>query len=303
MNQQIPTEKLQEFGKLEFLARQVVEGFITGLHKSPFHGFSVEFSEHRLYNTGESVKNIDWKLYSRTDKLFVKRFEEETNLRCQLVVDASSSMYFPENGDNKIRFSALSAAAIMQMLKNQRDAVGLSVFSDKLELHHAPKSSTAHHKLLIHELEQQMVKPKAPRGTSAVAYLNQFADMIHRRSLVIIFSDMFDAGTDASELFQALQHLRYNKHEVILFHVVDQKQEVMLDFDNRPHIFIDMETGERLKLNPFQVQEEYRKQLDAWKKELKMRCGQYKIDFVEADINLGFQQVLMPFLLRRKGMM
>ena len=156
MSFNIDIQKLQQYSKLELIAKQVVEGFITGLHKSPFHGFSVEFAEHRLYNTGESTRHIDWKLYGRTDKLFVKRYEEETNLRCQLIIDASSSMYFPEieyNSDkfNKIKFSVYAAAALMNLLKKQRDAVGLSIFSDKLTLHTSTKSSLVHHKILTHE--------------------------------------------------------------------------------------------------------------------------------------------------------
>ncbi len=303
-------QTLQHFTHLELLAKQVVEGFITGLHKSPFHGFSVEFAEHRLYNTGESTRHIDWKLFGRTDKYFVKRFEEETNLRCQIIIDNSSSMYFPlpdgKNAkQNKITFSAYCAAAIIALMKTQRDAVGLSVFSEKVESHTPAKSSTLHHKLLYHQLDE-LIQPfdvKVHKKTSAVTALHEIAEAIHKRSLVIIFSDMMDSQSNSEEVFSALQHLKHNKHEVILFHVVDKQKELNFEFDNRPYRFVDMETGEEVKLHPNQIKENYLKQMSEYKTELMLKCGQFKIDFVEADINLGFEQVLMPYLLKRTRMM
>lgn len=281
-----------------------MEGFITGLHKSPFHGFSVEFAEHRLYNTGESTRHIDWKLYGRTDKLFVKRYEEETNLRCQLVIDNSSSMYFPVDSQkkNKISFSVYCAAVLIQLLKLQRDAVGITTFSEKIELHTQTKSSPVHHKMLFNELEKLLQKhsPDEHKNTFAIDALHQVAEAIHKRSLVILFSDMMDSRDKHDELFSALQHLRHNKHEVILFHVVDKSKELEFNFENRPHQFIDMETGEEIKVNPNDVKETYVKTMDTYKKELMMRCAQFRIDFVEADINLGFEQVLTPYLLKRE---
>jgi uncharacterized protein (DUF58 family) len=305
----INQQQTQAFSHLELLAHQVVEGFITGLHKSPFHGFSVEFAEHRLYNKGEPTKHIDWKLYGRTDKLFVKRYEEETNLRCQLVLDDSSSMYFPmvagkEGPANKITFSIHCAAALMLLLKKQRDAVGLSIFSDRVEVNTGTKSSSLHHKLLFNELEKRLdpISPDIQRKTMAVEALHEIAESIHKRSLVIIFSDMFDARTNPEDLFSALQHLRHNKHEVILFHVTDKSKELDFEFENRPYRFVDMETGEELKLNPSEVKDNYVKAIQDFKAELKLRCGQYRIDFVEADINQGFEQVLLPYLLKRTRM-
>lgn len=308
MEYSIDKNRLQQFGSLEFIARQVVEGFITGLHKSPFHGFSVEFAEHRLYNSGESTKHIDWKLFGRTDKLFVKRYEEETNLRCQIIIDMSSSMYFPvkesptiDNPD-KITFSIYAAAAIIGMLKKQRDAVGLSLFTDKVELHTNARSTTAHQKFLYSKLEE-LLKPignDVHRKTFAASSLHEISDNIHKRSLVIIFSDMFDSVAQAEEVFSSLQHLRHNKHEVILFHVVDHAREVEFEFDNRPYKFIDLESGRELKVNPAEVREQYVTQLRSLKSELKLRCGQYRIDYVEADINKGFRQILLPYLLKRE---
>jgi uncharacterized protein (DUF58 family) len=301
---------LQKFTHLELIAKQVVEGFITGLHKSPFHGFSVEFAEHRLYNKGESTKHIDWKLYGRTDKLFIKRYEEETNVRCQIIIDSSSSMYFPvpegkNPKDNKITFSVYCAAALIELLKGQRDAVGLSTFSEFVELHTNAKSSSLHHKMLFHELEKmiQVRDLNEHKKTSAVRALHEISEAIHKRSLVIIFSDMMDSHADSEELFSALQHLKHNKHEVILFHVTDKQKEQEFDFENRPYRFIDMETGEEVKLQPNEIKETYLKEMADYKKELLLKCGQYRIDFVEADINLGFDQVLMPYLVKRTKML
>lgn len=306
----INSQAVQQFSHLELIAKQVVEGFITGLHKSPFHGFSVEFAEHRLYNTGESTKHIDWKLYGRSDKLFVKRFEEETNLRCQLIIDDSSSMYFPAVDEkigklNKITFSAYCAAALIELLKRQRDAVGLSIFSEKIELHTLARSNSMHHKMLFAELEK-LIQPQdkdTHKRTSAIEALHQIAEAIHKRSLVIIFSDMMDSKANADDLFAALQHLKHNKHEVILFHVVDNKKELEFDFDNRPYRFIDMETGEEVKLHPNEIKEDYINSMKEFKKALLLKCGQYKIDFIEADIESGFEQVLHPYLLKRIKLM
>ncbi len=299
---------VRDLGNLELLAKQVVEGFIIGLHKSPFHGFSVEFAEHRLYNQGESTKNLDWKVYARTDKLFVKRFEEETNLRCQIVVDASSSMYFPEltknskDYTNKLRFSALSAAALMYLLRKQRDAFGLSIFDDEVQNHTRCKSSTSHYRLMLTYLEKLINSPERNKTTSAADALHQIADSIHKRSMVMIFSDMFDKSEDPDLLFSALQHLKHNKHEVILFHVTDKSKEIDFEFENRPYIFIDMETGEKVKLQSNQVKDHYVEHMKTYIENLKVKCLQYKIDFVEADIHKGFRPILQAYLVKRSKM-
>lgn len=298
---------IQQYTKLELIAKQVVEGFITGLHKSPFHGFSVEFAEHRLYNSGESTRHVDWKLYGRTDKLFLKRYEEETNLRCQLVIDASSSMYFPEidyNSDkfNKLKFSIYAAAAIMNLLKKQRDAVGLSIFSDKLDVHTPSKSSTVHHKFLYHELEKLINLPNVNTSTFAIKSLHTIAESVHKRSLVIIFSDMMENTGSHDELFSALQHLKHNKHEVILFHTIDKDKEVDFNFENRPYQFIDLESGEEVKLHPNEIKESYIEQIRTQTNQLKLKCLQYGIEFVEVDINEGFHHVLLAYLIKRKKM-
>lgn len=303
--------RIQPLSQLEFFARQVVEGFITGLHKSPFHGFSVEFAEHRLYNDGESVKHIDWKLYGRTDRLYVKRYEEETNLRCQVVIDQSASMFFPViprpsiTQPTKLLFSVYAAAVLMQLFKRQRDAVGLSAFDADITVNTQARSGAVHLQQLYAHLEAMLgaQEPRRNMVTSAARSLHLIAESVHRRSLVVIFSDMFETEGDPTGLFQALQHLKHNKHEVILFHVTSKAQEMDFSFENRPHRFIDLESGQEVKLNPSEVREMYKQRTTDYLNEVKLRCNQYRIDFVEADINQGFDQVMLPWLLKRARMM
>jgi uncharacterized protein (DUF58 family) len=311
MSQVLESQDIRALGSnLELLAQQVVEGFIVGLHRSPFHGFSVEFAEHRLYNTGESTRNIDWKVYGRTDKLFTKKFEEETNLRCRIVLDASSTMYYPwdeKNPEklkykNKFCFAAQSAAVLMNALRKQRDAFGLTLFDDDIRLNTQVKSSTAHYRLLLSHLAQRIENPQLNHPTNLASSLHQVADAIHRRSLVVIFTDVMEHPGQAEDIFAALQHLRHAKHEVILFHVTDKSKELDFEFENRPYIFVDMENGEQVKLQPNQVKEFYTKQVAAFTDQLKMRCLQYKIDFVEADMNKGFHQILQTWMVKRAKM-
>ena len=306
MKNLLDIQQFQQFDNLELVAHQVVEGFITGLHRSPFHGFSVEFAEHRQYNQGESTKHIDWKLFARSDRLYVKQYEEETNLRCQLVIDTSSSMLFPYNTGkkkllNKLSFSAYSAAALIYLMRKQRDAVGLTLFSDHIEFHSENRISTVHSELLYGKLAGllNMGKDELHKTTNTIEALHQIAEQVHKRSLIIIFSDMMGDGRD-DELFSALQHLRYNKHEVILFHVTDHKQEREFEFSNRPYRFVDLETGQHLRFSPQELKEKYREAVQKYFEDLKTKCGQYQIDLAEVDINQDFSQVLMNFLLKRK---
>lgn len=291
------------FGNLELLASQVVEGFITGLHKSPFHGFSVEFAEHRQYNSGDNVKNIDWKLFAKTDKLYSKRFEEETNLRCQFVIDVSSSMYFPEPKSNKLTFSIQAAASLMYLLKKQRDAFGLSLFTDEVLLNSPAKSTTVHQKFLFAKLEALLEKPKVNAQTNISEALHQVADLIHKRSLVIIFSDLLNTQSSpeqTDQFFDALQHLKFNKHEIVVFNVVDQAKEVDFNFENRPYQFIDMETGSTIKVHTNQVKENYQIAINAYRQQIALKCAQYKVDLINADIAAGFYPVLQAYLIKRQ---
>lgn len=311
MSQILETQDIRALGSnLELLAQQVVEGFIVGMHRSPFHGFSVEFAEHRLYNTGDSTRNIDWKVYARTDKVFVKRYEEETNLRCHLVVDASSTMYYPWDEkqpekykyENKFCFAARSAAVIMNAMRRQRDAFGLTLFDDEVRFSSGAKSSTVHYRLLLSQLIDRIENPVLNKSTDLAASLHQIAESIHRRSLVVIFTDVMENKEKAEEIFAALQHLRYAKHEVILFHVTDKKKELDFEFENRPYLFVDMESGEEVRLQPNQVKEFYTKQVSAFTEQLRMKCLQFKIDFVEADINRGFVPILQTWMTKRAKM-
>lgn len=299
-------EQFHQFDNLGLIAHEVVEGFITGLHRSPFHGFSVEFAEHRLYNQGESTKHIDWKLFARTDKLFVKQYEEETNLRCQLVIDTSSSMLFPYSTgkkrlQNKLAFSVYTAAALIYLLRKQRDAVGLTLFSDKIEFQTTPRISSVNAEIMYSKLSA-LLQPEnfeLRKKTNATEVLHQIAENIHKRSLVIIFSDMID-NHQTDKLFSALQHLRYNKHEVILFHVTDHSLEREFNFNNRPHKFVDLENGQVVKFNPWEIKKNYISTVNSYFNELNVRCGQYQIDLAEADMNKDFQEVLLSYLVKRK---
>jgi uncharacterized protein (DUF58 family) len=294
--------RIREYGNLEFLAKQLVEGFITGLHKSPFHGFSVEFAEHRLYNTGETTRHIDWKVYAKTDKLFVKRYEEETNLRCHLLLDTSSSMYYPEPNYGKITFSIMAAASLSHLLQRQKDAVSLCTFSDQIEVQTQVKSTPSHvHKIMI-ELDNLLQKPRPLKKTSVAEVIHLIAQKIQKRSLVVIFSDMFDNIEHSEQLFSALQHLRHNLHEVLLFHVTDRRTEEEFAFEDRPYEFIDLESGEKVKVQPHQVRDHYKQYVKQFYQDLKLKCGQYKIDFIEADIAQGFDPLLTAYLVKRSKM-
>lgn len=298
-------QEIRHLANLELLAKQVVEGFITGLHQSPFHGFSVEFAEHRLYNNGESVKNIDWKLLARTDKLFVKQFEEETNLRSYLLLDTSSSMNFPDGDGNKLQFSIYAIASLMYLFKKQRDAFGLCLFSDKLDWISPAKSTGAHLFYLYAQLEKAYNNPKRNVPTDISAVLHQVAGQIHQRSMVIIFSDMLENNADPEKLqslFAAIQHLRYNKHEVIVFNVSSKKHEIDFNFDNRPHHFIDVESGEEVRLHPGRVRYAYQEALNQYRHQIELKCAQYQVDIVDTFIEDDYQKVLRSYLIKRNKM-
>lgn len=306
MDLQLELNKAGGFKNLDLLAKQVVEGFIAGMHKSPFHGFSAEFAEHKSYNQGESTKHIDWKLFAKTDRLYTKRYDEETNLRCHLILDASASMYYPETvfGGiahlNKIGFSALACAALMQILKKQRDAVGLSIYSDAYDYYAPEKGSERHHQMLLNQLSNAIVKPSSCKATDTYTYLHQIAEKIHRRSLIFLFTDMFQTTTNELKLFEALRHLKHNKHEVVLFHVIDKQKELDFEFDNRPRKFVDVETGEQIDLYPENIKETYEAVVTEYFSSLKLRCAQYRIKYVEADINAGFNPILTTYMIERQ---
>jgi len=295
-------EKVKDLGNIDFLARQLVEGFITGLHKSPYHGFSVEFAEHRLYNTGESTRHIDWKVYAKTDRLYTKRYEEETNLRCQIVLDNSSSMHYPQKSKGKIKFSILSIAALAYLLQKQRDAVGLTSFSEEIEVSTQMKSTSTHLNKLLITLQEIFDRESVNQKTNVASILHEIAEKNHKRSLIVIFSDLMDNEKELDDIFKALQHLKHNKHEVLIFHVTDYKTEHEFDFDDRPYEFIDLESGEKLKLQPHEVKSHYQGEIKKYYRDLKMRCGQLKIDFIEANIDGDFNDMLNSYLIKRSKM-
>jgi len=306
MDLQKELNKTGGFKNLEFLAKQVVEGFIAGMHKSPFHGFSAEFAEHKIYNQGESTKHIDWKLYAKTDRLYTKRYDEETNLRCHIILDNSSSMHYPETAGttlgnlNKVAFSALASASLMHIFKKQRDAVGLSIYSDKYDFYSPEKGSERHHQMLLHKLSEAVIFKTDTKTTETYQYLHQIAEKIHRRSLIFVFTDMFQTSEDDEKLFEALRHLKHNKHEVVLFHVFDKEKELSFNFDNRPKRFIDIETGDYINLYADNIKNSYEKAVNKYFTDLKLKCGQYRIKYVEANINAGFDSVLTTYMIERQ---
>ena len=299
-------EKISSFQHLELLANQVVEGFISGMHKSPFHGFSAEFAEHKVYNVGESTKHIDWKLFAKTDRLYTKKYEEETNLRCHIIIDNSSSMHYPKLKEgqnffeNKIGFSVLAAAVLMNLLKKQRDAVGLSVFSNTYEYYAPEKGSDRHHRMILNTLEGLLVNTDNQKSTDTITFLHQIAEKIHRRSMIILFTDMFQAEKE-EELFNALQHLKHNKHKVVLFHVVDAKTELNFDFDNAPRKFIDLETGEEIAVFADNVKQEYESEVEKYFKKLALTCSQNRIKYVPVSVDESFEKILLTYLVEKQN--
>ena len=302
-------EKISSFQHLELLANQVVEGFISGMHKSPFHGFSAEFAEHKVYNVGESTKHIDWKLFAKTDRLYTKRFEEETNLRCHIIIDNSSSMHYPKLKatqnffENKIGFSVLASAVLMNLLKKQRDAVGLSLFSNKYEYYAPEKGSDRHHRMILNTLQDLLVSPPIKKSTDPVTFLHQIAEKIHRRSMIILFTDMFQSNSDSSReeaLFNALQHLKHNKHKVVLFHVIDAVTELNFDFDNAPRKFIDVESGEEVAVFADNVKQEYKKEVEDYFKRLALTCSQNRIKYIPVSVDESFEKIIMTYLVEKQ---
>jgi uncharacterized protein (DUF58 family) len=306
MNIESQQEKISSFQHLELLANQVVEGFISGMHKSPFHGFSAEFAEHKVYNSGESTKHMDWKLFAKTDRLYTKRYEEETNLRCHLIIDNSSSMHYPKLKkeqpfyESKIGFSVLASAVLMNLLKKQRDAVGLSVFSNGYEYYAPEKGSDRHHRMLLNTLENLLENTTATKSTDTITFLHQIAEKMHRRSLIVLFTDMFQSEKEET-LFNALQHLKHNKHKVVLFHVVDNKTELNFDFDNAPRKFIDLETGDEVNIFADTIKEAYNKQAEDYFKKISQICAQNKIKYVPVNVGANFEKILTTYLIEKQS--
>ncbi len=296
-------EDIAIFKHLDLLAKRQVEGFITGLHKSPFHGFSVEFAEHRIYNPGESTRHIDWKVFAKTDRLYTKRYEEETNLRCYVLVDASGSMFYPQDTNLKIRFSAFATACLFQLFQKQRDAFALATFSDEIHFQSALKSTNSHFNQLVSVLQDTIVKPLTTHNNTSVSKaIHTISEQIGRRAMVILFSDMFEQE-NAEDLFLALRHLKHQKHEVLVFHTIDKSTEFDFAFENRPYEFIDIETKEKLNLHPVQIRQQYQERMKSLMQNVYEKCAQYKIDLIECDVKESVDQVLQAYLVKRKKML
>ena len=299
-------EKISSFQHLELLVNQIVEGFISGMHKSPFHGFSAEFAEHKVYNPGESTKHMDWKLFAKTDRLYTKRYEEETNLRCHLIIDNSSSMHYPKLKESqlfyesKIGFSILASAVLMNLLKKQRDAVGLSVYSNTYEYYAPEKGSDRHHRMILNKLESLLENSKTPKSTDTISFLHQIAEKIHRRSMIVLFTDMFQSGNE-NALFTALQHLKHNKHKIVLFHVVNEKTELNFDFDAAPRKFIDLESGEEINIFADNIKETYENQVTNYFKKVAITCAQNKIKYVPVAVGANFEKILTTYLVEKQS--
>jgi uncharacterized protein (DUF58 family) len=296
---------LNQIAPLELKARNIVEGFISGLHRSPYHGFSVEFAEHRPYNTGDDFKHIDWKVYGKTERFYVKQYEEETNLRAHIMIDISSSMYFRHFADwSKLRYAIHYAAALMYMMNKQRDACGLVTFDKEIEFQLPPKSSGLHLRQIFTELEKLLEQEKdrsfERRISASADAIHQVAEKLKHRSLVIILSDLFENAAGHDELISALKHLRHQRHEVLLINVLEHKSERELDFPEGKFIFEDMESGSEIEVIPNQVKEDYKKQVAAYTKNFRIACSDAHIDFEEIDTQSSFDLALLAYLNKRK---
>jgi len=290
---------LSQYKNLEIIAKRAVEGFITGKHKSPYHGFSVEFSEHKSYTPGDELKNIDWKVFAKTDKLYVKKFEEETNLRCQIVIDVSSSMYLENEKIKKIDFSVFAAAALSYLFQKQRDAFGVCSFDKDYSFLTPIKSTLNHLRLVLGKLQSLRDQISEGKGTGLYKVLQAIAGQLHRRSLVVVFTDFFDSQDSIDKIFQSIQELKFRKHEVLVFHVLDYSKEVKLDYSDKEIVFVDKESGDKIQMNPKLYREEFEKKMSSFCEEIKVKCGQNGLDYIPVDTAYGLDQVLVPYLNKR----
>ncbi|HYE57497.1 MAG TPA: DUF58 domain-containing protein [Rhodothermales bacterium] len=287
---------------LELRARHIVEGFLTGLHRSPYHGFSVEFAEHRPYNPGDELRRLDWKVLAKTDRPFVKQFEEETNLRCTLVVDSSLSMRYSGSASlTKLEYAATLGAALAFLLLRQRDAVGLMAFDERVHTVVPPRSASSHLRPLLAALERLADVEPAPTPTAAARALAEVAERLHRRSFVVVLSDLFENRTDADDLLRALRQLRHRGHQVLVFHLLDAATERRLDVptDGRPVTLIDRETNEKVTLHVAQAQAAYETAVRDYTARLRRGCLEHGIDFHELDTAAPLDDALLRFLAAR----
>ncbi len=295
----INSEILSQIKGLELKAKKIIEGFIAGLHKSPYHGFSVEFAEHRPYNTGDDFKHIDWKVYAKKERFYVKQYEEETNLRCFLVLDTSSSMYFKHKAQwTKLEYSAYLAAAMAYLMQGQSDAVGFASFADTLRTILPAKGTRRHLRRIFLEIEPYLTVNKGDFTASAAA-LHELAERIHQRSLVVIFTDLFENIETHDALISALKHLRHRKHEVILFNITEHYTELSLNLEYERYLLEDLESGEQLEISPAQVAQDYRAKVTMYLQRFKQACNEFQIDFESVSTEQPFSEALVHYLKKR----
>jgi uncharacterized protein (DUF58 family) len=301
----LTNEILSQLAPLEMKAKQIVEGFMTGIHKSPYYGFSVEFAEHRPYNVGDELRHVDWKVYGKSERFYVKQFEEETNLRFYVLFDVSASMRFKYYAQwDKLTFGAHTAAALIHLMNRQRDACGLVTFDSEIRDFIPPKSAQSHIRLLYSKLEALLTNPttKNPekRLTASAEVLHQLADRLGKRSLVIVITDLFENSKQRNELTEALKHLRHRKHDIIVLNILEKRVERDLDLPDKKFILTDMETGSKLDVLPVQLKEIYKKKMAEYLHHINIACHEHHIDFYEMDTQESFDKALLALLNKRR---
>tara|TARA_B100000989_G_scaffold173467_1_gene130073 strand:- start:83 stop:1003 length:921 start_codon:yes stop_codon:yes gene_type:complete len=295
--------------KLDLIAKTAVEGFLTGLHSSPYHGFSVEFAEHKFYNNGEDTKNIDWKLFARTEKLYTKKYQEETNLKCHFLIDTSSSMFYSKSNSDKtkskIYYSLLSSLSLMNLFNKQRDAFGLSLFSQNLDFFLKPSLGNKQKRIILNEFDKLIneFSYENCKQTDLSKSISLVSERIKKRSLIIIFTDLLNYKSRLNNFFSAVNNLKFKRHEVIIFRILDKDTEVDFNFPNKRYSFKDMESLEEVLINSIDIRKEYVKEMNIFSDQIKLSCLKYKIDLFDIDINKDLKNVLNSYLLKRKKML
>tara|TARA_B100000131_G_scaffold62060_1_gene58159 strand:- start:470 stop:1369 length:900 start_codon:yes stop_codon:yes gene_type:complete len=284
-------EMVARLSNMSLRARLVVEGYIIGQHKSPFHGFSVEFAEHRAYGPGDEIRHIDWKLYGKTDRFFVKQYEEETNLRSYILLDTSRSMEYKSNKISKLDYGNYLSAALAYLMINQQDGVGLTLFDNQIQTFIPPRSKPSHVNTILTHLD----KTGSGKDTDVGIVLHEMAERIKKRGLIILISDLFD---ETGNIINGLKHFRHNKQEIIVFHVMDRK-ELNFDFSNRTK-FKDMETDEQITTEPWKIRKIYQKAIQSYQNELRLRCREQKIDYVPLFTDQNLDLALNEYLKKRQ---
>jgi uncharacterized protein (DUF58 family) len=283
---------ISKLNSLELKARLVVEGFMVGLHKSPYHGFSVEFSEHRAYMQGDNLKDVDWKVFGKTEKYFIKQYEEETNLRSYVFLDTSNSMaYCSGNNISKLDYSLTLAAALSYLMIHQQDAVGLTLYSEKINKFLPPKSSRAY----LQEILKNLANVQASAKTNTAESLSEAAEKIKRKGLVVIISDFFD---DMNSVLKALKHFSYKKNEVIVFQVLDPMERTFAF--GKDAIFKDLETEDELTTQPYQIQKAYREAMTEFTNRIKTECLNSNIDYNLLDTSDPYDKALFRYIQKRE---